>query len=289
MNQFKNKRHLQKTGKRGKSYISKGKKGNTLAVKKSNQYKLKGDIYKSNTDQDTVRLNKYIAGTGLCSRRKADEYIKNGLVTVNGKVTTELGVKIKHSDIVKYDGKTLTEKKKIYILINKPKDCVTTTRDKHAKRNVLELINNSDRERIYPVGRLDRNTTGVLLLTNDGDLTRKLTHPKFNKLKIYHVHLNKTLKASDIDKIARGVTLPDGFIQVDSISYIIPGDKKQVGIEIHSGRNRIIRRIFEHMNYKVTKLDRVYFAGLTKKGLARGKWRYLSEKEVSILKMGSYR
>jgi 23S rRNA pseudouridine2605 synthase len=289
MNQFKNKSHRQKISRRDKSYISKGKQGNTLAVKKTNQYKLKGDIRKSNTDQDTIRLNKYIAATGLCSRRKADEYIKNGLITVNGKVTTELGVKIKHSDIVKYDGKNLTEKNKIYILLNKPKDYVTTTRDKHAKRNVLELINISDKQRIYPVGRLDRNTTGVLLLTNDGDLTAKLTHPKYNKLKIYHVYLNKVLKASDIDKIARGVTLEDGFINVDSISYVNPKDKKQAGIEIHSGRNRIIRRIFEHLNYKVTKLDRVYFAGLTKKGLARGKWRYLSEKEVSILKMGSYR
>jgi len=185
--------------------------------------------------------------------------------------------------------KSLTEKKKIYILLNKPKDYVTTTKDAHAKKNVLELIHNSDKERIYPVGRLDRNTTGVLLLTNDGDLTGKLTHPKFNKLKIYHVHLNKVLKASDIDAIARGVTLQDGFIKVDSISYVTPGDKKQVGIEIHSGRNRIIRRIFEQLNYKIVKLDRVYFAGLTKKGLPRGKWRYLSEKEVSMLKMGAYR
>lgn len=289
MNQFKKKSHLQKNSSRAKSYISKGKKGYTLAGKKSNQYKLKGDIRRVNTDQDTIRLNKYIAGTGLCSRREADEYIKNGLITVNGKVITELGMKIKHTDIVKYDGKTLTEKKKIYILLNKPKDYVTTTRDTHAKRNVMELINNSDRERIYPVGRLDRNTTGVLLLTNDGDLTGKLTHPKYNKLKIYHVYLNRVVKASDIDKIARGVTLPDGFIKVDSISYVNPGDKKQVGIEIHSGRNRIIRRIFEHLDYKVIKLDRVYFAGLTKKGLARGKWRYLSKNEVSMLKMGAYK
>ena len=289
MNQFKKKSHIQKTSKRGKSYVSKGRKGNTLTGKKSNQHKLKGDIHKSNLDQDYIRLNKYIASTGLCSRREADEYIKNGLITVNGKVITELGVKIKHSDVVKYDGKNITEKKKIYILLNKPKDYVTTTKDTHAKKNVLELIHNSDKERIYPVGRLDRNTTGVLLLTNDGDLTGKLTHPKYNKLKIYHVHLNKVLKASDIDKIARGVVLQDGFIKVDSISYVNPGDKKQVGIEIHSGRNRIIRRIFEHLNYKIVKLDRVYFAGLTKKGLARGKWRYLSEKEVSMLKMGAYR
>jgi 23S rRNA pseudouridine2605 synthase len=289
MNQFKKKSHIQKTSKRGKSYVSRGKKGTTLAVKKSNQDKTQENIHKSNLDQDTVRLNKYIAGTGLCSRREADEYIKSGLITVNGKVITELGVKISPSDVVKYDGKNLTEKKKIYILLNKPKDYVTTTRDAHAKKNVLELIHGFDKQRIYPVGRLDRNTTGVLLLTNDGDLTAKLTHPKFNKLKIYHVYLNKVLKASDIDIIARGMTLQDGFIKVDSISYVNPGDKKQVGIEIHSGRNRIIRRIFEHLNYKVVKLDRVYFAGLTKKGLARGKWRYLSEKEVSMLKMGAYK
>jgi 23S rRNA pseudouridine2605 synthase len=289
MNQFKKKSHIQKISRRGKSYVSKGKKENILTGKKSNPDKIKGNTQKSGLNQDYIRLNKYIAGTGLCSRREADEYIKNGLITVNGKVITELGVKIKHSDVVKYDGKNLTEKNKIYILLNKPKDYVTTTRDVHAKRNVLELINISDKQGIYPVGRLDRNTTGVLLLTNDGDLTAKLTHPKYNKLKIYHVYLNKVLKASDIDKIARGVTLQDGFIKVDSISYVNPGDKKQVGIEIHSGRNRIIRRIFEHLNYKVVKLDRVYFAGLTKKGLARGKWRSLSEKEVSMLKMGAYR
>ncbi len=246
------------------------------------------DIPKSDSGQDYIRLNKYIAGTGLCSRREADEYIKNRFITVNGKVITELGVKIKYSDVVKYNGKSLTEKKKIYILLNKPKDYITTTRDEHAKRNVLDLINISGRERIYPVGRLDRNTTGVLLLTNDGDLTGKLTHPRFNKLKIYHVYLNKALKTSDIDKITGGITLEDGFIKVDTINYVNPADKKQVGIEIHSGRNRIIRRIFEHLNYKIVRLDRVYFAGLTKKGLARGKWRYLSEKEVSMLKMGAY-
>ncbi len=259
----------------------------TLLIMKQLKKKQK-DIPKSDSGQDYIRLNKYISGTGLCSRREADEYIKNGLITVNGKVITELGVKIKYSDVVKYNGKSLTEKKKIYILLNKPKDYITTTRDEHAKRNVLDLINISGKERIYPVGRLDRNTTGVLLLTNDGDLTGKLTHPKFNKLKIYHVYLNKALKASDIDRIAGGITLEDGFIKVDAISYVNPADRKQVGIEIHSGRNRIIRRIFEHLNYKIVSLDRVYFAGLTKKGLARGKWRYLSEKEVSMLKMGAY-
>jgi len=244
---------------------------------------------KSNKNQEFIRLNKYIASTGLCSRRTADEHIKNGLITVNGKVITELGVKIKPGDTVKYGGRNLIEQRKVYIIINKPKDYVTTARDPHAKKTVFDLIKNSDKERIYPVGRLDRNTTGILLLTNDGDLTKKLTHPKYNKLKIYHVYLNKTLKSSDMNKIAEGVTLEDGFIKVDSINYVDKADKKQVGIEIHSGRNRIIRRIFEHLDYKIIMLDRVYFAGLTKKGLPRGKWRYLRKEEIAMLKMGSHR
>jgi 23S rRNA pseudouridine2605 synthase len=252
---------------------------------------IKGENEKSGSDKnpELTRLNKYIASTGLCSRRTADEYIKNGLITVNDKVITELGVKIKPGDVVKYGGRNLTEQRKVYIILNKPKDCVTTTRDSQGKRTVFDLVNNSDKERIYPVGRLDRNTTGVLLLTNDGDLTKKLTHPKYNKLKIYHVYLDKAIKSSDRDKIAEGVTLEDGFIKVDSINFVNSTDKKQVGVEIHSGRNRIIRRIFEHLGYKIIRLDRVYFAGLTKKGLPRGKWRYLSSEEVSILKRGSYR
>ena len=259
------------------------------------QLKKRGDIEvsdklpESGRDKEFIRLNKYIASTGLCSRREADEYIKKGLITVNDKVVTELGVKIKSGDIVKYGDRNLTGQKKVYILLNKPKDCVTTTRDSHAKKTVFDLIKNAGKERIYPVGRLDRNTTGILLLTNDGDLTKKLTHPKYNKLKIYHVYLNKVLKSPDMKKIAEGVTLEDGFIKVDSINYVNPDDKKQAGIEIHSGRNRIIRRIFEHLDYKITILDRVYFAGLTKKGLPRGKWRYLSKEEVAMLKMGSYR
>jgi 23S rRNA pseudouridine2605 synthase len=242
-----------------------------------------------NKNQKLIRLNKYIAGTGLCSRRQADEYIVNGLITVNGKVVTGLGAKIQYGDTVKYKGKNLTEQKKIYVVLNKPKDCVTTVRDPHAKRTIFDLIGNEFKERIYPVGRLDRNTTGVLLLTNDGDLAKKLTHPGFNKLKVYQVYLNKPLKREDLNKIANGLALEDGFIKVDSIDYVDKTDKKQVGVEIHSGRNRIIRRIFEHLDYKIIRLDRVYFAGLTKKGLPRGKWRYLSSEEVSMLKRGSYK
>ena len=239
--------------------------------------------------KELIRLNKYIASTGLCSRRQADEYIVNGLITVNGKVVTVLGTKIQSGDTVKYGGKKLVEQRKIYIILNKPKDCVTTVKDPHAKRTVFHLLGSEFKERIYPVGRLDRNTTGVLLLTNDGELAKKLTHPSYNKLKIYHIHLNKPLKSQDLNKIANGLTLEDGFIKVDSIDYVNNTDQKQVGIEIHSGRNRIIRRIFEHLDYRITTLDRVYFAGLTKKGLPRGKWRYLSDKEVSVLKRGSYK
>jgi 23S rRNA pseudouridine2605 synthase len=245
--------------------------------------------YKSGKGQQFIRLNKYIAGTGLCSRRQADEYIANGLITVNGKVVTGLGTKIQPGDTVKYSGKKLVEQRKIYVILNKPKDCVTTVRDPHAKRTVFDLIGSEFKERIYPAGRLDRNTTGVLLLTNDGDLAKKLTHPSYNRLKIYHVYLNKPLKREDLNKIGNGLTLEDGFIKVDSIDYVNKTDKKQVGVEIHSGRNRIIRRIFEHFDYKITRLDRVYFAGLTKKGLPRGRWRYLSSEEVSMLKRGSYK
>ncbi len=240
-------------------------------------------------DTEYIRLNKYIASTGLCSRREADEYISSGLITVNGKVITELGMKIKLADNVKYKGRSLIEQKKVYILLNKPKDYITTVEDPYAKKTVLDIVRNACKERIYPVGRLDRNTTGVLLLTNDGDLAKKLTHPKYNKLKVYHVFLNKSLKSHDMEKIATGITLEDGFIKADSISYVNENDKKQVGVELHSGRNRIIRRIFEHLDYKIVRLDRVYFAGLTKKGLPRGKWRHLTKKEVAMLKMGVFR
>lgn len=235
-----------------------------------------------------IRLNKYIANSGICSRRDADKYIESGLVEVNGKVICELGSKVSPEDVVKFNGKIIKTEKKIYILLNKPKDYITTLDDPHAEKTVMHLIKGACKERVYPVGRLDRNTTGVLLLTNDGDLAKKLTHPSNRKKKIYHVHLTSKLQSEDMMKIANGFELEDGFIQADSINYTDPVDKKQVGIEIHSGRNRIIRRIFEHLGYKISKLDRVYFAGLTKKNLQKGQWRLLTEQEISILKMGSY-
>jgi len=247
------------------------------------------EIPKTGHEDELIRLNKYLASTGLCSRREADEFISAGLVTVNGKLITEMGVKIRPGDQVKYNGESVREERKIYILINKPKDYITTMEDPHAKKTILDLIKGACKERVYPVGRLDRNTTGVLLLTNDGELTKKLTHPKFEKLKIYHVHLNKNLKVSDLEKIATGISLEDGLIKADAISFADPNDKSQVGIEIHSGRNHIVRRIFESLGYEVVKLDRVYFAGLTKKNLHRGEWRYLSEKEVNMLKMNAFK
>ena len=228
-----------------------------------------------------------MANAGVCSRREADEFITAGVVTVNGEVVIELGTKIKRSDEVKFHDQTVSIERKIYVLLNKPKDCVTTSDDPQARKTVMDLVKGACTERIYPVGRLDRNTTGVLLLTNDGDLASKLTHPKFLKKKIYHVHLDKNLTRADMDQIAEGIQLDDGEIHADEISYI--EDKKdEVGIEIHSGKNRIVRRIFESLGYKVTKLDRVFFAGLTKKGLRRGDWRYLSEAEVNFLRMGSF-
>ena len=235
-----------------------------------------------------IRLNKYIAGSGLCSRREADEYITAGLISVNGKVVTELGTKVSSADEVKYKGRLLQKEKKVYILMNKPKDYITTLDDPNAKKKVVDLIGSKCPERVYPVGRLDRNTTGVLLLTNDGDLTRKLTHPSFNRKKIYHVFLDKSLSGNDLNQISTGITLDDGFIIPDAISYVDKSDKSQVGLEIHSGRNRIVRRIFEHLGYRIIKLDRVYFGGLTKKGLQRGQWRYLTGKEISMLKSGRF-
>ncbi len=237
---------------------------------------------------EQIRLNKYMANAGICSRREADEFIKQGLVKVNGEVVTELGTKITHSDTVEYDEKIVTLESKCYILLNKPKDCVTTSDDPNGRTTVLDLVKGACNERIYPVGRLDRNTTGVLLLTNDGDLASKLTHPKYVKKKIYHVWTDKDITEDDMQAIADGIELEDGEIHADAISYATDTDRNQAGIEIHSGRNRIVRRIFEHLGYHVTKLDRVYFAGLTKKNLPRGRWRYLTQEEVNYLKMGSF-
>ena len=237
---------------------------------------------------EPIRLNKFLANAGVCSRREADEYIQAGVVTVNGEVVTELGSKVLRTDEVKFHDTPVTPEKKVYVLLNKPKDYVTTSDDPQQRKTVMDLVKGACPERIYPVGRLDRNTTGVLLLTNDGDLASKLTHPKFLKKKIYHVYLDKNVTAHDLQQIAEGIQLEDGEIKADAIEYADEKDKKQIGIEIHSGKNRIVRRIFESLGYKVVKLDRVQFAGLTKKNVRRGDWRYLTEEEVDRLRMGAY-
>lgn len=235
-----------------------------------------------------VRLNKYLANAGICSRREADEFIQAGVVSVNGQVVTELGTKVLRTDDIRFHDQKVSMEKKVYVLLNKPKDCVTTSDDPQQRKTVMDLVKNACPERIYPVGRLDRNTTGVLLLTNDGGLASKLTHPKFLKKKIYHVFLDKKVTAHDMQQIATGITLEDGEVHADAIEYASATDKSQVGIEIHSGKNRIVRRIFESLGYRVVKLDRVLFAGLTKKNLRRGDWRFLTEKEVDMLRMGAF-
>ncbi len=232
-----------------------------------------------------MRLNRFVANAGVCSRREADTFIEAGMVTINGKQITELGTRVMPGDEVRFDGRKLDAEKKVYLLLNKPKDYVTTTDDPHADKIVMDLIKDACQERVYPVGRLDRNTTGLLLFTNDGDLSKKLTHPSHNKKKVYQVTLDKPLTQAHIEMIADGINLEDGPIAADAISYSNADDKTEVGIEIHSGKNRIVRRIFEHFGYRVRKLDRVLFAGLTKKNLPRGKWRLLSEKEIKFLKM----
>ena len=237
---------------------------------------------------EELRLNKYLANAGVCSRREADEYIQAGNVKVNGEVVTELGTKVTRKDTILFNDQPICLERKIYVLLNKPKDTVTTSDDPQGRQTVMDLVRNASQERIYPVGRLDRNTTGVLLLTNDGDLASKLTHPKFVKKKIYHVWLDKDVNPEDLAKISAGIELEDGPIHADAIAYANEKDKNQIGIEIHSGKNRIVRRIFEFLGYRVTKLDRVYFAGLTKKNLPRGRWRHLTQQEVNMLKMGAF-
>ncbi len=265
------------------------KKGN-FSKNSSRRSSIKPSKFVSNSDLKAdpglIRLNKYIANAGICSRREADRLIQSGVIKVNGKIVTDLGVKVSPGDKVQYDDQTLKAEKKHYVLLNKPKGYITTTDDPFERNTVMKLIQNACKERIYPVGRLDRNTMGLLLFTNDGDLAKKLTHPKHKVKKIYHVVLDKNLKRSDLNIIAKGITLDDGVIKVDSIAYVSDSDsKKEVGIELHSGKNRIVRRIFEKLEYRVVKLDRVIFAGLTKKDIPRGKWRRLTEKEVNFLKM----
>ncbi|EAR16960.1 MULTISPECIES: pseudouridine synthase [Robiginitalea] len=232
-----------------------------------------------------IRLNKYIANAGICSRREADTYIAAGNVTVNGKTITEMGYKVQPTDEVRFDGRLLQRERKEYVLLNKPRNFITTTRDEKGRRTVMELISRASNARLVPVGRLDRNTTGLLLFTNDGELAKKLTHPKHGVRKIYHVELDKTFKSADLGKLREGLELEDGRIEVDEASYIDGASKKEVGVELHSGRNRIVRRIFEHLGYQVVKLDRVVLAGLTKKDLPRGHWRHLTEQEVINLRM----
>ena len=257
----------------------------------SAKYSMKKRIEYKETHIDPnepIRLNKYLANAGVCSRREADDFIQAGVVTVNGQVVTELGTKVLRGDEVKFHDQPVTLEKKVYVLLNKPKDYVTTSDDPQQRKTVMDLVKDACPERIYPVGRLDRNTTGVLLLTNDGEMASKLTHPKFLKKKVYHVYLDKNVTMHDMQQIASGIELEDGEIQADAIEYADDHDKSQVGIEIHSGKNRIVRRIFESLGYRVTKLDRVQFAGLTKKNLRRGDWRFLTEQEVDMLRMGAY-
>ena len=237
---------------------------------------------------EPIRLNKYLSNSGVCSRREADEFIRAGLVKVNGETVSELGTKVKRSDSITFHNEPVKLEHKVYVLLNKPKNCVTTADDPQERLTVMDLVKNACQERIVPVGRLDRNTTGVLLLTNDGDLASKLTHPKFLKKKIYHVWVDKEVSVADMQKLAEGVELEDGEIHADAVSYVSETDTTQVGIEIHSGRNRVVRRMLETLGYHVIKLDRVYFAGLTKKNLKRGQWRYLNDREVSMLRMGAF-
>lgn len=236
-------------------------------------------------DDGLIRLNRFIANAGICSRRKADELIAAGVVSVNGEPVTELGFKVDPAkDSIRYNGETLKREKMVYVLLNKPKDYITTTDDPQERKTVMSLVEKASRERIYPVGRLDRNTTGLLLMTNDGDLAEKLSHPRNNITKLYQVELNKSLSQGDMNKIAFGIELEDGIIKPDQVSYVAGGSKKEVGIQIHSGKNRVVRRIFESLGYEVVKLDRVVYSNLTKKDLPRGRWRYLEEKEIVQLK-----
>ena len=263
--------------------FKKGGFDNKYSKKKQIQYR-----EEMKDPNEPIRLNKYLANAGVCSRREADDFITAGVVTVNGQVVTELGTKVKLGDEVRFHDQTISIERKIYILLNKPKDYVTTVEDPQDRKTVMDLVKGACKERIYPVGRLDRNTTGVLLLTNDGEMASKLTHPRFLKKKIYHVRLDKNLTAADMHQLATGIQLEDGEIHADEVSYTSDTDKTMVGVEIHSGRNRIVRRMFEHLGYHVLRLDRVQFAGLTKKNLRRGDWRFLTEKEVNMLRMGAF-
>ncbi len=266
-----------------------GKFGKPGAGRSDRAGKPSGDYPRYNPARQTgeMRLNRFIAQSGICSRREADDFILAGLVSVNGTIVTELGTKVLPTDEAKFNDSRVQGEKKVYLVLNKPKGYVTSLEDPHADKTVSELVKDACTERVYPVGRLDKNSVGLLLFTNDGDLTKQLTHPSYKKKKIYQATLDKALERADMEAIAQGITLEDGEIYADEIAYV-KDDKKEIGIEIHSGRNRIVRRIFEHLGYKVMKLDRVYYAGLTKKNLKRGDWRFLTREEVERLKSGQY-
>jgi len=274
--------YLNKTGK-----VLRGKFGKQNLNDEFNSTHRPTKTTQSKKEPGAIRLNRYIANAGLCSRREADTFIATGCVTVNGKIVSEMGYQVLPGESVSFNGRIITAEKKVYVLLNKPKGYVTTLEDPHADKTVMELIANACSERIYPVGRLDKSTTGLLLFTNDGDMTKRLTHPKYNRKKIYHAYLDQKVTKNHLQEIVDGINLEDGFVAADSVSYVTEEDKKQVGIEIHSGKNKIVRRIFEHLGYKVEKLDRVYFCGLTKKDLPRGRWRFLTEEEINLLKMSS--
>lgn len=266
-----------------------GKESRGSIAKSPYSKKKQLEFKQANPDlNESIRLNKYIANAGICSRREADEYIKAGVVRINDVIITELGTKVMPGDTVKFNDSLLKSERKVYLLLNKPKDYITTTEDPHAKNTVMELIEGACRERIYPVGRLDRNTTGLLLFTNDGEIAKKLTHPKYGKKKIYHVYLDKNFNPSDMEKLLEGFETQEGFIQADEVSFVDESDRKQVGVELHTGQNHAIKHLFETLGYRVEKLDRVYFAGLTKKNLPRGEWRFLTDKEIGMLRMGAY-
>ena len=270
---------------KGKKTVSKERKHTAGKDFKSAPTKrFKKSTPKKSSEKEGIRLNKYIANAGICSRRDADTFIESGAVRINGVVCTQLGTRVMPTDKVEFGGETLVSEKKVYLLMNKPKGYITTTDDPQERKTVMHLIAGACKERIYPVGRLDRLTTGVLLFTNDGDMAKKLTHPSHGARKIYHVTLDKNITKADLRDIANGVELEDGFVPVDEI-HLIAGTKDEIGIQLHSGMNRVVRRIFEKFDYKVTKLDRVLFAELTKKDLSRGHWRFLTDKEVSFLKM----
>jgi len=273
-----------------KSNYSKGKRSFSSDSVAGKKYAPKSGApkQKASTLEDGIRINRYIANAGICSRREAESYILAGVISINGKVTTDLSTKVKYGDIVKFNDAPLAPEKKTYVLLNKPKGYVTTFDDPKSRKTVIDLVQSKCRERIFPVGKLDIDTTGVLLLTNDGELTEKLTNQKNNKKKIYQVTLDKTVKEDDLQKLLNGIELEDGAVKATTIAYTDPENLREVGIELYSSKNHIVRRMFEHIGYNVMKLDCVYFAGLTKKDLPRGKCRFLSEKEITMLKRGLY-